>query len=88
MGVLGMAGMKLTKYTEEHAMFREYWLIVQKYWIVEYKKSYWESLIDEIGKFTDKFKNKFALELAAAFYETQEYKYKVAMREIRTRKKL
>lgn len=76
-----MAGMKLTKDTEEHAMFREYWLIVQKYWIIEQRKSYWEELIKEIGDFTKKFNNKFALELAVAFYETQEYKYKKTLTE-------
>lgn len=69
-----MAGAKLGKDTEEFKMFQEYWRIVQQYWIVEADKPYWEALIEDIGKFTEKYNNELALGIAYAFYTAQEKK--------------
>lgn len=73
-----MSSVKLGRDTEEFKMFHEYWRIVQQYWTVEADKPYWEALIEDIGRFTERFNNEFALGLAYAFYEAQEIKYKEA----------
>lgn len=72
-----MASEKLGKDSAEWAMFKDYWRIVQKYYVPEEKGSgYWEDLINEIGEFTQKHKSKFAEGLIFEYVCMLERKYK------------
>lgn len=45
----------------EMAMFREYYRIIQDYWILENTDQYWQGLIDDMNDFYRKFQDKVPL---------------------------
>ena len=52
-----MAEQRFNKGSEEWMMFMNYWKLCQKFWIVEKKDDYWDSLKDETNEFYEKYKN-------------------------------
>lgn len=72
-----MAEKKLSKNSEEWAMFHDYWRLVQKFYEPEPQGSpYWTALVDEIGAFAERYKSKFAEGLAFEYVQMIERRYK------------
>lgn len=62
------------KESAEMVMFREFYNIIQKYWIPEDTESYWQGLIDDSNAFIEKFRHTCPLsrKLIVAFNNQQE----------------
>lgn len=62
------------KESAEMVMFREFYNIIQKYWIPEDTESYWHELIDDSNAFIEKFRHTCPLsrKLIVAFNNQQE----------------
>lgn len=62
------------KESAEMLMFRDFYNIIQKYWIPEDTESYWQGLIDESNAFIEKFRHTCPLsrKLIVAFNNQQE----------------
>lgn len=72
-----MAEVKFNKGSEEWMMFTDFWQLCQKYWKVESSDEYWDSLIDCMNDFCEKYKEiPLARKIAFALIETMEEKYK------------
>lgn len=65
------------KNSRETMMFREYYELIQRFWIVERGDAYWNEFIDETLKFEQAFRDiPLARQLVNAFVNTQERSYK------------
>ncbi len=72
-----MAKAKFNKGSEEWMMFTDFWMLCQTYWEVEKQDEYWQSLIDKVNEFCEKYKEiPLAKQLANAIMNAQEEKYK------------
>lgn len=72
-----MAGVKFLKGSEEWQMFMDYWNLCQKFWSIEDNDEYWDNLAMEIDAFAKKYnKDLFAVNIAMAFLNTQDARYK------------
>lgn len=70
-----MASVKFQKGSDEWYMFMAFWQLCQKHWNVENTDNYWQSVIDDCGKFYNNFKDVgFAKEMTFAFIEYLEKK--------------
>lgn len=68
---------RFEKGSREMLMFREYFELIQKFWIVERGDAYWNEFIDETLKFEQAFRDiPLARQLVTAFVNTQERSYK------------
>lgn len=69
-----MGAKKFDKNAKEFAMFQDYWKIVQAYWIVEStdEEKYWDSLMNDINRFLERYPTDFAKRLAIDAFLAQK----------------
>ena len=63
-----------SKDSAEMLMFRDFYNIIQKYWVPENTEEYWQGLIDESNAFIERFRHTCPLsrKLIVAFNNQQE----------------
>lgn len=74
-----MASKRFEKGSEEWQMFTDFWVLCQKYWVIEENDEYWEQAIKAADDFYKKYKGKnefFAKKLALALTDTLSEKEK------------
>lgn len=62
-----MSGVKFEKGSKEFCFFREFWNLVQEYYIPEDTDEYWQSLDDNANELAEKYDDKFFDSLIIAF---------------------
>ena len=70
-----MAQVRFEKQSEEWLMFREYFEIVQRFYLPEESDKYWEELHDALTTFGNEY-GRFAKKLALAYMNEMESKLK------------
>ena len=68
---------QLTKADAEFQMFSDYYKMYQDFYLPEDSDSYWQELARAVDAFHNKYKNKFACDLALAYLESREELYKL-----------
>lgn len=64
---------KFPKGCEMYFMFQDFWNLVQNYWRLEDSDEYWDSLIDSVNAFMNKYQNIYlARVLAIAFLDERD----------------
>lgn len=71
-----MARCKIEKGTETFDMFQDYWKLIQNNWDVEDNDEYWQEAIRQTDEFYKKYKTEFAKDLAVAYMNELERRYK------------
>lgn len=71
-----MAKQILIKGSEEFEMFRDYWTLIQENWITEEVDGYWEKVSNDSDSFYKKYNTQFAKDLAVAYVNELERRYK------------
>ncbi len=74
-----MASKRFENGSEEFLLFQDFWRMCQKHWIVEDKDGYWNSLVNDVTAFCEKyadFEKVFAVKIAFALLESCEEKHK------------
>jgi len=72
-----MAAVKFGKGSTEWQMFTEFWQLCQKYWQIEDSEEYWNSMVQEVDEFSEKYKgNKLAKLIGIAFLDAQDSDFK------------
>lgn len=67
---------KFNKNSKEWAMFRDFWILYQKYYKPEAAESYWKELVNAVGEFNRKYNTKFSAELSCSLFNDIERRYK------------
>lgn len=68
---------KFPKGSEEWQMFSDFWSMCQKFWGVEPTQEYWDSLVKTASAFQEKYKTKFASNLAFALMDDLDNQYQI-----------
>lgn len=71
-----MAYCKIEKGTELFQMFQDYWKLMQENWKIEDSEEYWQKVILDVDKFYYKYNTQFALQLAFAYLNELDRRYK------------
>ena len=70
---------RFQKGSRESLMFRDFYELTQKFWVVERSDEYWNAFIDETIKFERAFADvPLARQMVVAFVNTQERSYRDA----------
>lgn len=72
-----MAEVKFQKGTEEFQLFKDYWTLIQSYWIPEKNDTYWDDVQKDTAEFYKKYNTSFAKDLAIAYLNELERKSKL-----------
>lgn len=67
---------KFNKNSKEWSMFRDFWILYQKYYKPEADENYWNELVNAVGTFNRKYRSKFAESLSYALFDDIERRYK------------
>lgn len=64
-----MAEKKFAKGSEEWQLFMDFWMLCQKFWLLEDTDEYWSSLIKETDEFYKKYNSLFAKKLVLSLVD-------------------
>ena len=69
-----MGEVKLPKDSPEVLMFRDYWKLLETYWISEVSEEYWDKVVADSKRFYERHKTPFALDLVLSLLNELERK--------------
>lgn len=77
-----MASKRFNQDSTEWLMFKEYWLLCQKFWIPEDAEEYWDSVIKKTNEFMKKYESEIlSKHIGLALVETLENKRKANIKK-------
>lgn len=71
-----MGRVRLQKGSEEFELFQDYWNLLQENWEIEDNNAYWQKAIADSDAFYRKYQTPFARDLAVAYMNELERRFK------------